>query len=177
MSSVRIVQMDGKHLRLSVPVLPPGMLLLVAAAVLLSGLVTTIWYGELWAATRQVMNGGGGLRPLWQVPEALVAAALLAAILFAFRGRITTTVEPERLSVRWHLGPFGKTFILPNGAIQRVVVAKDGRPLAFGRPVVLVASRRSLLPLTTCHDVMTACEVAGLVRWGLDRSGWRPADD
>ena len=165
------------RIRVSVAAVPGGIARTVSAAAVSAPLFGTLAMIGLWSRDLFGGNGPGVLGILRLLPAMAFLAALVAALSFVFRGRVTTTVDAEGVSVRWHLGRFGKSVAVPLDAVQKVTVGPENRSETFGSHVAVVVARREVLPMTTFHDVRTDREVAGLVRWQLERLGRRLADD
>ncbi len=98
---------------------------------------------------------------------------LLASLAFRW-GRIQVTVDGEALRARWHSGPVGWSKSLPVESIRAVGLGEVMVTKSNGRTTnsvvgCLVKTENESLPLTVNHGEEIAREVAGLVRYELER--------
>jgi hypothetical protein len=161
-SLVRIVDSGEDRLAFSLPLLPKRVGF-VWASVVFIGLSLIV--GFVWSAG---VGNHGGAATVFLLPFVLVVLLQVAACVAIFRGRIIVRVDTERVLVRWHLGPVGPSKSLPTSGVDKVAVVASGEAM---RHLALVGSGSTTIPLTTLHDRTTDEEVAGLVRWQLERLG------
>ncbi len=129
-------------------------------------IVLSLIVGFVWSVGFR--EGGIAGFVVFLLPFCLVLILQVAACVAIFRGRITVRVDAQKILVRWHVGPVGPSKSLPTGAVDKVAVIASGEAM---RHLAVVGGETTTIPLTTFHDRSTDEDVAGLVRWQLERLG------
>ena len=142
-------------------------LVLTICVLLCAGVMASLWS----------LAGGADLDAMFFVllPGGWVLALLFGLIAFAHFGRITLSVTGERITIRGHLGPYGKQQSVETAMVRKVIVAEDHSSLPMLRHLAMlltVAPKARIVALAGVHDRETDRAVAGLVRYQLERLGY-----
>jgi len=106
----------------------------------------------------------------------VIAAAPLLLILFTLRGTITTMIDPNRFTTRYHIGWLGLRFRRPTPTAERVSVETSGEASddnGYAGTIVQLGQSRLLAAWGT---VRTCRQVAGLIRHHFRELGIETTD-
>lgn len=169
-SPIRIDESYSEGLRFHLPLFTGG---LRSGCTFGCGTIGVTWIGVCAA----ISLAGNDL--FSRVAPALFSVAgfvFLLASIAANRGRITTTIDDSDLMIRWHVGPLGvgKRYDLEN--VEAVGIGTTMESKSNGRTTsrklgCLVRIGSESIPLTTNHGEEIGRQVAGIVRYEIERRG------
>ena len=156
------------------------------------GVIAAVWTGISWSQVfslvmgqrQQMVNNPVGfwVPIIFLTPFLIADLAIWLGVLAALRGRLTTRIDPETVRLRFHVGPFGKTWTAAVRDITaiRLTSIKD-LPSRAGNPRVSATNVRvadgsgnmvsaaifagaRVLTMTAMHEPLTARYVVEKVK-------------